>query len=320
MPSAEPLDFDSSLNFATEEWKKTATGIYAGVPARVRVFDARARYGVLQKAQFSTLGEDLLLRGRGYLLAHTPSKVTDWYDPEDVMRHYYKEVVEMARQLLPNFKFVDLPQTQQHIIRREENGYGLDIKNPFGKPGVGVPASAVHNDYADRFAERPLDEDNYTVTTRVKEQFAGFMSQSEPKSRHGLADTSKMRMVVLNCWKSIAPEPMVRTPLTVCDKRSLHPADLWYGPNHYAPPGMDLCTCSPSSVQKWSYYPKMLASETLVFLGYDSEPPGGGIVRSTMHSAVHIPGTKGLPQRQSLEMRLMGYQDMSTTAQCSARL
>ena len=58
------------------------------------------------------------------------------------------------------------------------------------------------------------------------------------------------------------------------------------------------------------YFPRMTTSENLVFLGYDSHPPGGGIVRSTMHSAVEIPGTKGLPQRQSCEIRVTGYQSL----------
>jgi hypothetical protein len=40
---------------------------------------------------------------------------------------------------------------------------------------------------------------------------------------------------------------------------------------------------------------------------YDSDPPGGGVFRPTLHTAVDIPGSEGKHQRESLELRMNGY-------------
>ena len=102
----------------------------------------------------------------------------------------------------------------------------------------------------------------------------------------------------------MSPEPLARFPLAVCDRTSIDPDDLEYDLNPNAKPRpFNAHYCKPNARQRWNYYPAMIRDEALVFTTYDSHPADGEIFCPTLHTAVPIPGSEGLQERQSVEVR-----------------
>ena len=171
----------------------------------MRIHDARSRHGVVLPAAAGSQAATLI-NGRGYLLAKTPSAVRDWNDYDHVCKVYYREAVALARALLPEFEWDELGPHGAHTIRREDVGWRQI------RPGTGPTAPAVHNDFADDFVGRPLRDDGHVVRQRYVDCVA-----PEPGANAG------KRLVILNLWRSVSPQPMARWPLAVCDKTSLAP-------------------------------------------------------------------------------------------------
>ena len=67
------------------------------------LWTARSRHGVVCPSAGSQ--EELLLHGSGYLLAHTPTAVTDWNDREHVAETWYPELLQAVGQMLPGFEW-----------------------------------------------------------------------------------------------------------------------------------------------------------------------------------------------------------------------
>ena len=111
-------------------------------------------------------------------------------------------------------------------------------------------------------------------------------------------------MIGLNIWRSVSTKPLERFPLAICDRTSIDLDDLEYKPNVNAPKPFNAHYCKPNDDQRWYYYSKMNQEEALVFLTYDSHPPGGDLFRPTLHTAVQLPDSDGLQPRESIEVRI----------------
>lgn len=148
----------------------------------------------------------------------------------------------------------------------------------------GPCAAAVHNDYADS-----LSPDRSTVTEKFTE------IQGMPTDR---------RVLGINIWRSVSPEPLARFPLAVCDRTSIERNDLEYDLNPNAKPRpFNAHYCKPNDAQRWYYYAAMTRDEALVFTTYDSHPADGEVFCPTLHTAVPVPGSEGLQERVSVEVR-----------------
>ena len=274
------MDFTGSLNFAnpvsqtqgTEEQQEAFAAARLGRPTLIR--DARTLLGAMEKPVDST---SLLANGAGFLLARAPSAVRDWTNNEEVAAVYYEESRVLLQKLLPT---AEVPPTGSHTYRNEQ------IKNHYWDQGVqyGPCAAAVHNDYADF-----VGEDGRTVNRRFSE------IQGMPTDR---------RILGINIWRSVTPAPLARFPLAVCDRTSIDRNDLEYDLNPNAKPKpFNAHYCKPNDAQRWHYYSAMTDDEALVFATYDSHPPDGEVFRPTLHTAVPTPGSEGLQERQSVEVR-----------------
>ena len=281
------MDFVGSLNFANpvSQTQGTAGQQSAFVATRLGrqtlIRDARASRSVVSGPLDSTA---LLANGAGFTLVHTPSAVTDWTDIEEVAAVYYEESRVLLQKLLPN---AVVPPTRSHTYRNEQ------IKDHYWDKGVqyGPCAAAVHNDYADF-----LSEDRSTVTRKFTEV------QGMP---------TDCRVLGINIWRSVSPEPLARFPLAVCDRTSIDRADLEYDLNPNAlPKPFNAHYCKPNDAQRWHYYAAMSRDEALVFTTYDSHPADGEIFCPTLHTAVPIPGSEGLQERQSVEVRFLANLDL----------
>ena len=74
--------------------------------------------------------------------------------------------------------------------------------------------------------------------------------------------------------------------------------------NPNATPRFNMHSVRPKDEQRWCLFSEQTRDEALIFLGYDSHPDGGEIFRPTLQTAVDIPGSAGLHQRESIEVRL----------------
>ena len=274
------MDFVGRLNFAnpvsqnrgTVEERKAFAGARLGRPTRIH--DARASVGVMEEPVDST---SLLADGAGFLLVHAPSAVQDWRDIEEVADVYYEETLVLLRKLLPS---AVVSPTSSHTYRNER------IKDHYWEDGVqyGPCAAAVHNDYADS-----LSEDGKSVVEKFTE------IQGMPTDR---------RVLGINIWRSVSPKPLARFPLAVCDRTSIDRDDLEYDLNPNAKPRpFNAHYCKPNDGQRWNYFPAMTRDEALVFTTYDSHPTDGEVFCPTLHTAVPMPGSEGLQERESIEVR-----------------
>lgn len=281
------MDFVGNLNFAnpvsqfegTAEQQKAFYENRFNRPTLIR--DARAAQGVLADPTDAT---KLLTDGAGFLLVKAPSAVHDWTDIKEVADVYYPEIRTVLQRLLPT---AVVPKIQNHTYRNEQ------IKEHYWENGVqyGPCAAAVHNDYADF-----IDEENGTVTEKFTEV------QGMPLNK---------RVIGINIWRSVSVKPLARFPLAVCDRTSIEPRDLEYNLNPNAKPRpFNAHYCKPNDGQRWHYYSGMTNDEALVFTTYDSHPANGGVFCPTLHTAVAIPDTNGLQERESVEVRFFVQLDL----------
>ena len=277
------MDFVGSLNFAnpvaqsrgTDEERRTFAAQRLGRPTLIH--DARV-HGVMEEPVDSA---PLLADGAGFLLVRAPSAVGDWTDIAEVAAVYYEEVRTLLQKLLPA---AEVPAISSHTYRNEQ------ISEHYWERGVqyGPCAAAVHNDYADFIAD-----DGATVTRKFTE-VQGMRTDR--------------RVLGINIWRSVSPHPLARFPLAVCDRTSIDREDLEYNLNPNAKPRpFNAHYCKPNDGQRWNYYSAMTCDEALVFTTYDSHPADGGIFCPTLHTAVPMPGSEGLQERESVEVRFFPY-------------
>jgi hypothetical protein len=108
------------------------------------------------------------------------------------------------------------------------------------------------------------------------------------------------RFVESNIWKPIRG-PVQTRPLAICEARSIAPADL-APTDRYLKHEVYMMTHNPT--HRWFYFPRMLASETLLIKGYDSMEDGRA--RFTAHGSFIDPRTPGdAPPRESIEARAL---------------
>ena len=283
------MDFVGNLNFAnpvsqfegTAEQQKAFYETRFNKPTLIR--DARATQEASTEPTDAT---KLLTDESGFLLVEAPSAVQDWTDIKQVADVYYPEIRAVLQQLLPS---AIVPPIQNHTYRNEQ------IKEHYWENGVqyGPCAAAVHNDYADF-----IDEENDTVIEKFTEV------QGMPLNK---------RVIGINIWRSVSEKPLERFPLAVCDRTSIEPQDLEYNLNPNAKPRpFNAHYCKPNDGQRWHYYSGMTKNEALVFTTYDSHPVNGEVFCPTLHTAVEIPDTSGLQERESVEVRFFVQLDLPT--------
>lgn len=289
IPLRAATDFVGKLNFAnpvaqnegSDQQRQAFAAARLGRPTLIR--DARPSLGVMAEPEDAT---SLLANGAGFLLVHAPSAMEDWTNIEEVAAVYYEEARALLKQLLPT---ADIGPLGSHTYRNEE------IKEHYWENGIqyGPCAAAVHNDYADS-----LSDDGQSVT----EKFTEIQGMRTDR-----------RVLGINIWRSVSPKPLARYPLAVCDRTSIDRADLEYDLNPNAKPRpFNAHYCKPNAAQRWHYYSQMTRDEALVFTTYDSHPADGEIFCPTLHTAVPLPNTEGLQERESVEVRFFPTLPLAT--------
>jgi hypothetical protein len=210
------------------------------------------------------------------LVAHT-SEIQDFKDSAEVMRRHPKEIEHLLLQVTGADRVV-IPGPG--VLRFGEGS------NDAGKYGNSLPARFIHVDISDVTAEQ-------------------FAHRSMPNDiRRALC-----RFAHYNVWRAFSPPPQ-DVPLTICDARSVDPADLICADAIFDVEGKPEWSFEGWVVRHnpqhlWSYFSDMTRDEALIFKTNDSDPAQPHCVPHCAFDDPFCP--TGVPPRASIEMRGIAY-------------
>ena len=216
---------------------------------------------------------DIGLEKSGFTLVQSPSKVANFWDPEEVHRVYFPEIEALVKTLNGAEKVICFGE----IVRSDD---------PATADG-GKPSYSAHIDYGD-------------FTTR---EFATNILGKEQADRW-----LKRRYVFMNLWRPITV--VERTPLALCDARTVGASDLFGsevrgGLNDPDRPPLYGFNLAHNPGQRWFYAPAMRPEEIWAFKIHDSDP---SFENGVPHSAFDDPTTPpDAKPRQSIEVRTISF-------------
>jgi hypothetical protein len=218
--------------------------------------------------------DDLLLDREGFELLARPSRVTDFYDDDQVEHVYYPEIEALLARELGASRVVVFDAT-----RRSDGGAGATNKD-----GLRRPASRIHVDYTVKSGpQRVID----------------LLGSAEARR---LAEAGK-RIAQVNVWRPITG-PVERSPLAVADASTIKPENLVATEQVFPDRIGEIYHLTYDPAQRWYYAPRMTADEVLLLKGWDSCDDGRA--RFTPHTAFTLPDTPAAAgPRESIEVRTL---------------
>jgi hypothetical protein len=111
------------------------------------------------------------------------------------------------------------------------------------------------------------------------------------------------RFAIVNFWRPIGT-PVLKTPLAVCDARTIDPADLLPSDLVYRDWVGETYSVAFNSRHRWYWYPQQATTEATLLKIYDSATDGRA--RLTAHTAFDNPYSPAdAPPRRSIEIRAL---------------
>jgi hypothetical protein len=219
---------------------------------------------------------DLSLDTSGFLLVEHRTQVRDFFDPEELKRVYYPEVVALVQRISGAKRVVVF----DHTLRSGDEGE-REAKL------IREPVLSAHNDYTE-----------WSGPNRVREVMG---AEAE--------ELLKRRFAVIQVWRAAyenAATPIVSNPLAMADARSIAPDDLLIAERRYPNRVGQTYRLKYNPRHRWVYFPEMKRDEAIVFKVYDSEKDGRA--RFTPHTSFEDPATPpGAAPRQSIEARTLAF-------------
>ena len=245
------------VNMPEEE--KNNPGTYETRPHRVK--DARP------------MADSLDLDREGFSLAPHETRVTDFYD-EDQLENIYKPELERLVMKETGAKRVivfDLTlRAQDEEIRKARS--------------VRSPVKRVHNDYTVRSAPR-----------RVRDLLPADEAE----------DLLTRRFAIINVWRPLFG-PLESKPIALLDARSIAPDDLISTERRAKDRIGEVQHVTFNPDHLWYYFSRQLLDETVLIKCYDSETDGRA--RFAAHTAIDDPNTPpNARPRESIEARTFAF-------------
>lgn len=111
------------------------------------------------------------------------------------------------------------------------------------------------------------------------------------------------RFAIVNFWRPVAG-PVLKTPLAVCDARTIDRADLLPSDLVYRGWVGETYAVAYNPKHRWYWYPQQTTTEATLLKIYDSATDGRA--RLTAHTAFDLPETRpDAPARRSIEIRAL---------------
>ena len=225
----------------------------------------------------------LSLDREGFVFINHETKVSDFYDEDQVRSVYYPEVERLVKRLTGASKVLIF----DHTLRAEDDATREEKK-------VREPVRRVHNDYTE-----------WSGPQRVRDLLPA--DEAEALLQH--------RFAVIQVWQPIR-KPVQTVPLAIADARSLARDNLIPTERRYPDRVGEVYHITFHPDHRWVYFPKMQKNEVLVFKTYDSEKDGRA--RWTAHAAFDDPASlPNAPARESIEVRTLAFFSPGATAAAS---
>lgn len=274
--SHSPATVQADLNYLRNNGKRPVNYTYEpppGVPRNSGEVDTRSV--TIRNARLAAPVGDLSLDSSGFQLVKHRSALADADDYASEARIkaiYYTEVETLLRAVTGAQKVVVF----DHTLR--------DGTPEHGRAGMREPVRRVHDDQTFESAPRRVP-------------------RHVPKEEAALR--LKRRFAIINFWRPIG-ETVQRTPLAMCDARSIDAVDLITSDLVYPDWTGETYSFAYNPKHRWYYVPQQRIDEVTLLKIYDSQTDG--TARLTAHTAFDDPTTPSdAPARRSIEVRSLVF-------------
>ena len=215
--------------------------------------------------------EPFHLDREGFELVPQTTRVTDFYDDDQIAGVYEDEVKALVREHTGAARV----EIFDHTRRSDSNQLRKQRM-------IREPAATIHNDYT---ADSGL--------RRLRDHFADSPEEAEALAAGHFA--------IVNVWRSIRGS-VRRAPMTLCDATSVEAEDLIPVTRQARDRIGEIQMALYNPAHRWYYFPDMTMDEALLIKTFDSATDAPA--RFTPHTAFHVPGTpEDAPPRESIETR-----------------
>ncbi len=263
---------EATLNYVADNGEKIFTQAFE--PGRP---DLRTASGTLDPHRVVIrngrlhAGEFALDR-EGFRFVRHETKVSDFYDENEVRRVYYPEMEALVKAESGATRVVVF----DHTLRTADDALRAERK-------IREAVLRVHNDYTE-----------WSAPQRVRDLL--------PEEADALLSR---RFAVVQVWRPIR-HPVESLPLAICDARSVSPDNFIISERRYPNRVGQTYAISYNPAHTWYWFPRMRREEAIVFKVYDSLKDGRA--RWTAHTAFDDPTSpENARSRESIEIRTLAF-------------
>ncbi len=265
---------EAVLNYAVDTGEKpvTHTAQLNTTPV-LRTGKHEARRATIHNGR--PMAADLSLEREGFVFVGHDTRVSDFYDEDELRSVYYPEIDALVKREAGASRVVIF----DHTLRAQDDGIRAERK-------VREPNRSVHNDYTE-----------WSAPKRVRDLLPADEAEALLQGR----------FAIIQVWRPTR-NPVRTNPLAIADARSLRTEDLI--PSRRSYPGRigETYQITYSPEHRWFYFPEMTRNEAIVFKVFDSEKDGRA--RFTAHTSFDDPTCPpDAPARESIEVRTLAFFD-----------
>ncbi len=208
----------------------------------------------------------------GFRFVRHDTKVTDFYDEDEIRRVYYPEMEALIKAESGAKRVVVF----DHTLRTADD----ELRE---SKQIREIVRRVHNDYTE-----------WSAPQRVRDILPDEAEQ-----------LLKGRFAIIQVWRPIR-HPVETYPLAMADAQSLSPDDMVISERRYPNRVGQTYAITYNPAHKWFWFPRMRREEALVFKVFDSMTDGRA--RWTAHTAFEDPTSPPHAQpRESIEIRTLSF-------------
>jgi hypothetical protein len=265
-------EIEATLNYVADNGEKIFTQAFE--PGRP---DLRTASGTLDPRRVVIhngrphVGEFVLDR-EGFRFVRHETKVSDFYDENEVRRIYYPEMEALIKAESGASRVLVF----DHTVRTADDALRAERK-------VREVVSRVHNDYTE-----------WSGPQRVRDLLPDEAEQ-----------LLRRRFAIIQVWRPIRL-PVESFPLAICDARSVSPDNFIISERRYPNRVGQTYAITYNPNNNWFWFPRMQREEAIVFKVYDSLKDGRA--RWTAHTAFEDPTSPpNARPRESIEIRTLAF-------------
>jgi len=271
LDAAAPDTIQVTVNYIKNDGTKIFT--YTGGPGSTEVKNQGTpdpQLVIMHNGRLET--DRFTLDGDGFRFVDHPTKMTDFFNADEIKRVYYPEMIELIKRESGARRVVVF----DHTLRTADDAMRDERK-------IREAVHRVHNDYTE-----------WSGPQRLREIL--------PDEADELL---KRRFAIIQVWRPIR-HPVETDPLAICDARSVSFDDFVISERRYPNRVGQTYAITYNPKHHWYWFPHMRRDEALVFKVYDSEK--NGRARWTAHTAFADPTSPpNARPRESIEIRTLAF-------------